>query len=284
MSKCMPSSGPALFIQNISLSNNLLHWLAQLFMFAPHTQCIRIGVMEDNNVFGRILHFGQHPKFHPKDEATLHIHLFPHLPSSSCSVLKNFMAASLPPFITTWIIKNIKKTTWIAIFNHKHINQLHCVFAHLHFCWSWFADLEKRTLLWIHTTTLVLETHLLWRHERDELASVIRWMVYSAVYFSLQLLLWHPPSFLPEFDSDSFTSAATSKMMQKLTSPALQVLPPQGRRECLWSPTKMKLVREKKILWIKKPCGRWQTPSWLRISRLRSHSQMLCRRHQALEI
>ena len=27
MSKCMPSSGPALFIQNISLSNNPLHWL-----------------------------------------------------------------------------------------------------------------------------------------------------------------------------------------------------------------------------------------------------------------
>ena len=75
-----------------------------------------------------------------------HIHLFPNLPSSSCSVLKNFMAASLPPFITTWIIKNIKKTTWIAIFNREHINQLHCVFAHLHFCWSWFADLEKKNL------------------------------------------------------------------------------------------------------------------------------------------
>ena len=38
-----------------------------------------------------------------------HIHLFPHLPSSSCSVLKNFMAASLPPFITTWIKKYMKK-------------------------------------------------------------------------------------------------------------------------------------------------------------------------------
>ena len=30
--------------------------------------------------------------------------IFSHLPSSSCSVLKNFIAASLPPFSTTWII------------------------------------------------------------------------------------------------------------------------------------------------------------------------------------
>ena len=74
-----------------------------------------------------------------------HIHLFRHLPSSSCSVLKNFMAASLPPFITTWIKRYMKKN-WIAIFNREHINQLHCVFAHLHFCWSWFADLEKKNL------------------------------------------------------------------------------------------------------------------------------------------
>ena len=139
-----------------------------------------------------------------------HIHLFPHLPSSSCSVRKNFMAASLPPFITTWIIKNVKK------------NNLNCHFqswayksASLCFC--------AFTLLLIlicrfRKNNLSLDKHCYSCFRNPPLLTT--WKGWTRTWKKMDGLL----------SSVVFTAA-------KLTSPALQVLSPQGRRECLRSPT-----------------------------------------------
>ena len=93
--------------------------------------------------------------------------------------------------------------------------------------------------------------------------------------------------FLPEFDSDAFHQLQYHQHDAKTYFSCFASSASSGTARMFMKPCSNTTcdVREKKTqVWIEKPCGRWQTPSWRRISRLRSHSQMLCRRHQALEI
>ena len=71
------------------------HWKPNIFLFTSNSSKSTLSRRNYNNSV--LLLF-------PGFLSLLFFSFFSHLPSSSCSVLKNFIAASLPPFSTTWII------------------------------------------------------------------------------------------------------------------------------------------------------------------------------------